>query len=128
MIKLKKSLIDEIGFSYFLSSGFEPKYEYYTTEDELIIKVEIPGEIENMKLKRKTEGSYTYINLKGNKVNKEEKSKNKDNLFNKREYGEFNINIKLEKIILDSSKKEIKIDKGITTIIYKLGKNSDSNL
>ena len=28
-IKLKRCLIDEIGFSNFLSNGFEPKYEYY---------------------------------------------------------------------------------------------------
>ena len=127
-IKLKKCLIDEIGFSNFLSSGFEPKYEYYTTEDELIINVEMPGDIENMKLKRKTEGSYTYINLRGNKVNKEEKKEKKGIVFNKREYGEFNVKIKIDKIALDQKKAEIKKPedyKGIATIIYKLLKEEE---
>ena len=84
-----------------------------------------------MKLKRKTEGSYTYINLRGNKVNKEEKNEKKGNIFNKREYGEFNINIKIDKIALDQKKPEIQKaeeNKGVATIIYKLLKEEEEDI
>ena len=127
-IKLKRCLIDEIGFSNFLSNGFEPKYEYYITEDDLIINVEMPGDYEKTKIKKETEGSYTYINISGNKVNKGEKKDKKDSSINKREYGEFHINIKIDKICLESSKPEIKKaenNKGVTTIIYKIKKEEE---
>ena len=127
-IKLKRCLIDEIGFSNFLSNGFEPKYEYYITEDNLIINVEMPGDYEKTKIKKETEGSYTYINISGNKIDKEEKKDKKDSSINKREYGEFHINIKIDKISLESSKPEVKKaenNKGVTTFIYKLKKEEE---
>ena len=127
-IKLKRCLIDEIGFSNFLSNGFEPKYEYYITDDKLIIEVEMPGDYENTKIKKETEGSYTFINISGNKVDKGVKKNKKENFFNKREYGEFHINIKIDKISLESNKLEVKKaqnNKGVTTFIYNIKKEEE---
>ena len=127
-IKLKRCLIDEIGFSNFLSNGFEPKYEYYITDDKLIIEVEMPGDYENTKIKKETEGSYTFINISGNKVDKGVKKDKKENFFNKREYGEFHINIKIDKISLESNKLEVKKaqnNKGVTTFIYNIKKEEE---
>ena len=130
-IKLKRCLIDEIGFSNFLSNGFEPKYEYYITEDALIINLELPGDYEKTTIKKETEGTYTYIIIKGIKVNKKEKKDKKDKKdysFNNIEYGEFNITIKIDKITLESGKPEVKKaedNKGITSFIYKLKKEEE---
>ena len=74
-IKLKKCLIDEIGFSNFLSNGFEPKYEYYISDDKLIIILEIPGEYKITKHAKENKDAYTYIKISGTKVNN-----NEDNL------------------------------------------------
>ena len=98
------------------------------TEDDLIINIEMPGDYGKTKIKKETEGSYTYINIRGNKVNTEEKKDKKDSSINKREYGEFHINIKIDKICLESSKPEIKKaenNKGVTTIIYKIKKEEE---
>lgn len=124
LIKLKKCLIDEIGFSNFLSNGFEPKYEYYIIKNKLIINLEMPGNYKNKKIKKETKGSYTYINISGFKLTNNEdnirKTAQKENSFNNIEYGEFHTNIKIENISLESSKPEIKDNKGIITLIYKI--------
>ena len=130
-IKLKRCLIDEFGFSNFVSNGYEPKYEHYISEDKLIINVEIPGEVENGKINKKAEGSYTFIYISGNKINNKEDSKeknsNNENSFNKREYGPFNIKIKLDKISI-KGKPEIKKANGIITYIYQLEKEDEDNV
>jgi len=128
-IKLKKCLIDEIGFSNFLTNGFEPKYEYYVLDDKFIINLEMPGEYKNTKIKKVNEGSYIFLNISGTKINNNEDNKEKleqkENSFNNREYGEFHINIKIEKINLDSNKPEVKKDKGITSFIYQIKKEEE---
>ena len=56
------------------------------------------------------------------------KKDKKENSFNKREYGEFHINIKIDKISLESSKPEVKKaenNKGVTTFIYKIKKEEE---
>jgi HSP20 family molecular chaperone IbpA len=122
-IKLKKCLIDEIGFSNFLSNGFEPKYEYYIKDDKLIISLEMPGEYKKTKYAKESKGSYTYIKISGTKVNdNEENLKNKEqkeNSFNNKEYGEFNTTIKLENISLDAEKAQVDKKDGITTFFLK---------
>ncbi len=40
---LKKCLVDELGFSNFSGSSYEPKFRYYVKEDKLIIDIEVPG-------------------------------------------------------------------------------------
>lgn len=40
---LKKCLVDELGFSNFSGTSYEPKFRYYVKEDKLIIDIEVPG-------------------------------------------------------------------------------------
>lgn len=40
---LKKCLVDELGFSNFSVTSYEPKFRYYVKEDKLIIDIEVPG-------------------------------------------------------------------------------------
>ena len=128
-IKLKKCLIDEIGFSNFLSNGFEPKYEYYISDDKLIISLEMPGKFEKTKYAKESKGSYTYIKISGIKMNEKEdnlkKNEQKENSFNNKEYGEFNTTIKLENISLDSEKPKISKKDGITTFIFQIKKDEE---
>ena len=58
-----------------MSNGFEPKYEYYISDDKLIISLEMPGKFEKTKYAKESKGSYTYIKISGTKVNN-----NEDNL------------------------------------------------
>ena len=143
-IKLKRCLIDEIGFSNFLSNGFEPKYDYYITEEEdeenkensqkkinkfLNINVELPGDYKDTKIQKKKGKYYKYINIRGNKLKNEDVLKKIDkneSSFNNREYGEFNINIKLDDIELESTNAEKKNNNGIYTFRYKLKTNEDA--
>ena len=122
-IKLKKCLIDEIGFSNFISNGFEPKYEYYRIGENLIINLEMPGNYKDTNIIKESKGSYTYINISGikltNKEYKLEKNYEKDNSFNSIEYGEFHTTIKLEDIVLEPTP-ETKISNGIVSLIYKI--------
>ena len=122
-IKLKKCLIDEIGFSNFLSNGFEPKYEYYRKKDKLIINLEMPGKYKKTSIKKETKGAYIYINISGIKlsINEDniEKNSQKANSFNNREYGEFHTTIKLEDIDIDSTPKT-KFENGILNLIYQI--------
>ena len=95
-----------------MSNGFEPKYEYYISDDKLIIILEIPGEYKITKHAKENKYAYTYIKISGTKVNNNEdnlkKNEQKENSFNNKKYGEFNTTIKLENISLDPEKPKIK--------------------
>ena len=125
-IKLKRCLIDELGLSNFLSSGFEPKYDYYVDEDKLIIKIETPGEYKKneSKVSIESEGVYTFINISGIKLEENKKNENDKIIYlgKNRDYGEFNIRIKLEGYNLQDNKPNTseRDIKGITTITFNL--------
>ena len=124
-IKLKRCLIDELGFSNFLATGFEPKYDYYVNEDKLVINIEMPGDFKDVKVRTDSEGAYTIININGNKYNPiKEKNENEKIVYlgKYRDYGEFNIRIKIEGYNLKDNKPNVmkRNDKGITTIEYNL--------
>ncbi len=40
---LKKCLVDELGFSNFCGSGYEPKFRYYIQNSKLYINIEVSG-------------------------------------------------------------------------------------
>ena len=125
-IKLKRCLIDELGLSNFLSSGFEPKYDYYINEDKLIIKIETPGEYKKneIKISIESEGVYTFINISGIKLEENNKKENDKIIYlgKNRDYGEFNIRIKLEGYNLKDNMPNIfeRDKQGITTITFYL--------
>ena len=117
-IILKKCLIDELGRVQ--GNSFNAQYSYYITNKNVFVYVELPGkypnseedkEYEETGIKLDTEGSYSVIKITGKKKNCYEKIINtkKASQFNKRQFGGFEIQIKLDKInLLDKFEYEIK--------------------
>ena len=94
-IVLKKCLIDELGFSNLRENGFVPAYNFYKTEQSIVIVVECPGKCSIIP---KTEfiGEYTMIKLNGEKKHDEEKEKIENRFHSTREYGKFCVEIPLK--------------------------------
>ena len=118
-VKLKKCLIDELGISNFLCNGFEPKYDYYIKDNKFFVNIELPGEYDELEGDFQKEGAYTFITISGIKKNNSPNNKDITNFFNKRDYGNFSIRIKLEKINLKDDP-EFDLKDGIGCFIYKL--------
>ena len=115
---LKKCLIDELGISNFLCNGFEPKYDYYIKDDKIFVNIELPGEYDEIEGELEKEGAYQFITISGNKKNNNSND-GATNFFNKRDYGNFSIRIKLEKVNLIDNP-EFTLEKGIGCFIYPL--------
>ena len=128
-IILKKCLIDELGFSNLKANGFEPTYNIFKKNDDLImIRIEVPG---NCNLDPPTiefEGEYNIIKLTGEKKRDKEPQKLDDNIHNTREFGKFNfaIPLKAEEYLLSNEKPKITSINGIFIIEYKLSKKINS--
>ena len=108
-IILKKCLIDELGIIQ--GNNFNVQYSYYKTDKNFFVYVELPGkcrdpekdlEYENVEIGQEVEGSYYIIKIKGKKKNCYEKiiGTKEAIQFNKRNFGEFEIQIKLDNINL----------------------------
>ena len=130
-IILKKCLIDELGIVQ--GNSFNAQYSYYITDKNVFVYVELPGkfpdsgedkEYENVEIEAEPEGSYYIIKITGSKKNHYEKiiGTEKANQFNKRQFGEFNIQIKLDKINLDDDF-DSKIENGIILLTFKIKKS-----
>ena len=106
-ITLKRVFIDAIGKT--VTNTFnQPNYSYYTTDKDLIIKVEVPGEGADLKTKmQKGEEFYTFF-FEGTKPCDEsvinEKHKIQENLKNKNKF-EFNIYISIKDITIGANDK-----------------------
>ena len=120
-ITLKKCLIDELGLSSLRANGFEPTYNYYKKDNTIILKIEVPGNF-TLKSSILSKGEYNYIQIKGNKKKDKEPKEDKDNIDNKREYGDFNFNIGLEASKYPIKKKDPKQydKKGVIFLEYEL--------
>ena len=131
---LKKCLIDELGISNFRGNGFDAQYSYYTTENNLYVYVELPGkkenpeeegEYENVEIDKQLEGSYTILKITGNKKH-ETKDFTKEKInhcVHKRQFGKFNIMVKLDKLNLDDDY-DVKIQNGCLILDFKIKKKS----
>ena len=127
-IKLKKVLIDEIGKTI-INDIDNPKYNYYTEKNDLIINVELPGPDASIQSKiNHEEGFYIFdfIGQKsGDNSNKEEKHILSKNLKEKTDF-KFLIYISKKDItILPNDKGKIQFyeksyDKGIFTFKYHI--------
>ena len=122
-LSLKKCYIDELGFSFFKTGNFEPKYNYFKPdENTLEIRLEIPG-ITICKVHHNIIGDETIIAVKGEKKKDSKPKELEDNLFNIREFSEFELNIPLKaedfKISQEKPKKLI-FANGICIIQYEL--------
>lgn len=98
-LSFKRCLIDELGFSNFYGTNFEPKYSCYKTivnkKPYVCVKVEIPGE-SKYKCKAEISENYWNISVNGNKtIDKSEDIEPKTSI-NNREEGKFSLNIKLD--------------------------------
>ena len=120
-VKLKKCLIDELGFSNLKANGFEPAYNYYKKDDKVIIRVEAPG---NCSIKSNVDalGEYKIIRLTGNKRKDKEPAKLEDNLFNSREFGTFSLDIPLknEDFLIKNETPNTIEKKGVLLLEFKL--------
>ena len=122
-LKLKRCYIDELGFSLFKTGNFEPKYNCFKPdENTLEIRLEIPGNC-TCNFSNKIEQDKTIIIVKGKK-DKDKKPENiKDNIYNIREFTDFEVIIplKVEDYPINKPKQEKPIIKnGVCIIQYEL--------
>ena len=127
-ITLKKCLIDELGFSNLKGNGFDPYYNYYKKNDNLMIRVEAPGNCD-IKPTIIYSGEYTVINLTGEKKKDKEPEKLEDNIHNTREFGNYYLDIplKTEEYLISNEDPKIIERKGVFMIQYKLDQKKESN-
>ena len=118
-IILKKCLIDELGFSKLITNSFEPPYNIYKKDHYIFVKLEIPGNC-MINSTIALSGEYNVIEISGEK--KLDKEKVDKNIGNTRLYGKFNLKfeLKLEEYPLICDAPEIKNEKGIYILKYKL--------
>ena len=95
-IKLKKCLIDELGFQNLKSNGYEPSFNCYKKDNEIIIRVEAPGDSILIKTAFLRSEGYTFIRIIGNKNKDREPGRIESNIYNTRESGEFILDIPLK--------------------------------
>ena len=86
-ITLKKCLIDELGFQYLKSNGYEPSYNVIKQGKEIFIMVEAPGDCQITKPKVFCSEGYFIVRIVGNK-NKEPVNKG-TTIYDSRESGKF---------------------------------------
>ena len=134
-IKLKKCLIDELGISNFQGNSFDAQYSYYITETNVYIYIELPGkkeksgddkEYENVEVDLQTEGSFSIIKVTGTKKHFVEhfiQEKNINHQQHKRQFGDFSIQVKLDKINLNDDY-QCKIQNGCLLVTFDIKKGS----
>ena len=120
-IILKLCSIDELGFSNFKSNGFEPNYNYYIKDDQIIVRVEAPGN-STIESSLKHIGEYTTIKLNGSKSKDKEPEELEQNIFNSREIGTFSLDIplKTEEYLIKNELPKIEKKNGIFILSFKL--------
>ena len=118
---LKKCLIDELGFSNLRTNGFMPLYNYYKKDNNIVVRVEAPG---NCELSSKTHysGEYVILRIEGNKKQDKEPAKLEDNIRYNREFGVFTLDIYLknDEYLLKNEDPDIDCKKGVFILKYQL--------
>ena len=95
-LTLKTCYTDELGFSFFKTGDFEPKYNYFKPdENTLEIRLETPGRTE-CAVTHDIIGDKTIVTVKGVKNKDNNPKKFSDNIYNIREFSEFELNIPLK--------------------------------
>ena len=139
MIKLKKLNYDGDlslnnyyvdNLSFLKTDNFEPKYNYFKPdENTLEIRLEIPGNA-SCDIIHNVIGDETIITIKGNKRKDNYPKEPNFNIFNSREFSDYEVNIHLkveEFKITESMPKEgyPKFINGICIIQYELAKKGE---
>ena len=129
-LSLKKCYTDELGFSFFKTGDFEPKYNYFKPDEHTLeVRVEVPGNIKCSVTHKITENK-TIIIVKGVKQIDKSPAKPEDMIFNMREFGEFELNIPLKveefEISQTTPKKGYpKFVNGVLCVQYELAKEAE---
>ena len=130
---LRGGVVDELGSSNFKKGNLDLKYNYFKKDHQTLeIRIEIPGKIQSQ-ISHKVIGDETIVTIKGTKQKDKYPENPKDDLFNKREFGEFELNIPLKiqdfKIIPTKEKEKLepKFINGICCIQFKLASKEEEN-
>ena len=129
-LSLKKCYTDELGFSFFKTGDFEPKYNYFKPDEHTLeVRVEVPGNIKCSVTHKITENK-TIIIVKGVKQIDKSPAKPEDMIFNMREFSEFELNIPLKveefEISQTTPKKGYpKFVNGVFCVQYELAKEAE---
>ena len=119
-VTLKKCLIDELGFSNLKGNGFEPTYNCYKKGNKIIVRVEVPGNM-NLTASLEHNSSYNIIRVNGNKKKDKDPQKNEDMIFTNREFGKFSFDIPLNpEDCVKNAEPIIKEKKGLVMIEFEL--------
>ena len=71
------------------NNDYEPSYNYYKKNNQIIVRMECPGNIQNIKSNIFISGKYNIIQIKGEKIKDKEPDKLEDNLDDNREFDNF---------------------------------------
>ena len=94
-ISFKKCIIDELGFSFFKTGNFEPKYNLYKLDQTTLeLRLEIPGNA-TCKASTKVIKENTVIKIKGEKTEDKLPIDENDKIYNRREFNNFEVLIPL---------------------------------
>ena len=122
-IILKKCLVNELGISKLKANGYEPTFNYYKKDDQIIVRIEAPGNCD-FETEIKPSGDKTIIKIEGNKNPDKEPENSKDNIYNNREMGKFSINIPIEssKYLIQNANPQFDKKNGIIILCFNLEK------
>ena len=129
-IQLKKCYIDELGFSFFKTGDFEPKYNYFKLDEKTLeIRLELPGNC-SANVEYSIEKEETRIKVYGTKKHDKDPKNFEDNIFNMREFSNYEVNISLptDTFRIASTKPKEgypKIAKGVCIIQYELSEEGE---
>jgi len=121
-IILKKCYIEELGFSNFKSNGFfEPNYNCYKKDDQIIVRVEAPGN-SSIESRIEIKGENTFIKINGTKIKDKEPEELEQNIYNSREIGSFSLRIplKTEEYLIKNELPKIEMKNGVFILYFKL--------
>ena len=130
-LSLKKYYTDELGFSFFKTCDFEPKYNYFKSDGNAFgVRLEASGNT-ICDVNHKIIGDKTIITIKGNKKRDNQPKKPNYNLFNIREFSEFELNIplKTEEFQINQTRPKNgypKFKNGICIIQYELAEKGET--
>ena len=131
---LKNCYTDELGFFIFKSNNVDIKYNYFKPDEKTLeIRLEIPGNVK-CAFSHKIIGDETIITVRGRKMPDKYPESPRDNMFNLREFTDFELNIplKVEDFVLKEGKTKEgypKIINGICIVQYELvGRSEENNI
>ena len=122
-IILKRCLVNELGISKLKANGYEPTFNYYKKDDQIVVRIEAPGNCE-FEADIKPTGDKTFIKIEGTKNPDKEPENPKDNIYSNREMGKFSINFPIDsnKYLIQNADPKFEKKNGIIILYFNLEK------